>query len=896
HQAGLFFWASRWGQPQQQMQDAKRNYVQMTSDKNVYSPGDKATLSFPTAGQGMALFTVEQAGSVLWRDWKVAGDSVLTFSFDVTERMVPNCYAVVSLIQPHNQNTNDLPMRLYGVKPLRVEDLSTRLPLTLTAPSELQPKQTFKVAVSSKSSKRASYTIAVVDEGLLSLTDFETPSPWDHYFQKLRLGVTTTDNYEQVLGVLFPDVDKYFSIGGGFGAARKRRLEPTKVRRFVPAVLFRGPIAIDPGQTVTTSFTMPNYIGAVRIMVVGAGGHSYTSIERRVPVRQPLMVLPTVPRTARPGDQFNIPVTVFVMDSAVDTVSLSLATSSNLNIKGETERRLVFEKPGQRDAAFAVQTGTMVGADTVKVAATAAKFSADYTVHLPINSANPFITEVAETTVVKGDTVAVTPKPFGLAGTNAARLAFSRLPDIQLEKRYKYLLRYPYGCLEQTISSALPQLYLFGLVDLAGHEKKAAVDHINAVIARLSKYRLSQGFSFWPPSAWHRGVYSNWGTSYAGHFMIEAREMGYHVPPALYDHWLKDAQRRATEVNRKNHRYQTYRLYLLALAGKADIGAMNLVRENYLPELDPLSQNFLAAAYDIAGQNDAAEAVKGAAIPTVTSYREMEGTYGSALRDMAFITYLNLKMGDLKTASVLLRNLTKAFGADNWYSTQETAVAILALGTYYQSVPITGGAVPFSVTIGGKTKEYRLTGYQQLIDVSDQWGKPITISTTHTNPLFVTLFTEGIPLEYQVETAYHGLALQRNFYDEEGRSITVDNRQQGKAFWVVYRVKSQYSQPLQELALSSIFPAGWEIINTRLTGETLPAWVRKTGAGTGDYMDIRDDRVNWFFDLPAGDESVFAVKINPTFKGTFVLPPISVEAMYSPEFYARIQGGEVEVH
>ncbi|UCG52091.1 MAG: hypothetical protein JSW58_00635, partial [Candidatus Latescibacterota bacterium] len=365
HETGLFFSASQWGRPAP-TEEKERNFLQIVSDKNVYNIGDQATLTFDTPSEGMALFTVEQGEKVLHREWKPVDTGQTSFSFSLTEEMIPNCYAAISLIQPHNQNTNDLPMRLYGVKTLYVEDQSTHLPMELAAPDELRPKQTFTIDVTSHATERATYTIAIVDDGLLDLTGFETPSAWDHFFQKIRLGVITRDNYDDIIGILFPDIDRYFSIGGGemFAAEREKRLDRSRVKRFKPVVLFKKPIAIDPGETEKIQFEMPNYVGSVRVMVVGASGHSYSTLEKTVPVKQELMILPTLPRVARPGDAFSLPVSVFATDSTIRKVDLSLALSANLRAEGPATASLPFDKPGEKDTAFWVSVGDAIGADT----------------------------------------------------------------------------------------------------------------------------------------------------------------------------------------------------------------------------------------------------------------------------------------------------------------------------------------------------------------------------------------------------------------------------------------------------------------------------------------------------------------------------------------------------
>jgi uncharacterized protein YfaS (alpha-2-macroglobulin family) len=895
HVAGFFFYASPWADEVPPDKEKERNTLVITGDRKTYRIGDQAVLTFDTPDKSLVLFTLEQGTRLLDQRWIRANAGKTSVRFDITETMIPNCYAALSVQQPHAQTANDLPMRVYGVKTLYVENENTHLPLSMTVPDELRPNEKFKVSVTSKS-KEASCTIAIIDEGLLDLTRFATPDPWQHYFQKIRLAVETCDNYDEIIGVLFPDIDKYISIGGGDEEAHEKRLGTVKVQRFKPVVLFQKPVTVPAGKTKSFEFTMPNYVGAVRVMVVGASGHSYASIEKSVPVKKPLMILPTLPRVARPGDTFALPVSVFAMDPKIRHADVMVTVSDNLRVNGLDRQPVFFEKAGEKDIAFSISAGPATGAGKVTVKASSAGEKTDEVTDIPIDSANPFYTEAADTVIAKGESCALIPAPFGIEGTNHAKLAFSRIPDIQMGKRFNDLIQYPYGCIEQMISAALPQLYLPHLADMKPYQKQNATDHINLAMQKLAQFKLSSGFAYWPDSPNFKAQYSEWGTNYIGFFLIHAKALGYHVPDNLYDHWLADAKGKAGKVNPKDHRYQTCRLFLLALAGEPQIGAMNLVRENYLTDLDVLSRKLLGAAYSLSGQKNVAVEIDRAVPTEITHYRELGETYGSDLRDRALLAYLCVKMDDLKTASPLLRSLAREFRPWGWYSTQETAMTILALGTYHEASPFTGGGVKFSLKMENQKPEaMELTGYQKVIDIDNQWNRKIIVQNESANPLFVTLFTEGIPLESRIKTEHSGIQLTRNFYDEDGRPITVDSRESGQPFWVIYTVESLYRQRLENLALSSVFPTGWEIINFRMTGEPFPGWIQRMGLSDGDFMDIRDDRINWFFGLPTSGKVVLGTKINPSFRGDYVLPPVTVEAMYSPEYYARIQGGRVKV-
>jgi len=895
HSAGLFFWASPWGE-EAIAEKAKQPLLPITADKNVYYTGDKAVFSFETPKEGLAIFTIEQGSRILHQEVRKVKQGRTGFTIDITDEYVPNCYASVSLIQPANRSSNDLPLRIYGLKLFTVEDQGTRLKLTLQAPEEIKSNSRFEIKVNSTDTREGTFTIAVVDEGLLDLTGFGTPDIWNHFFQKRRLSVLTRDNFEEILSALIPGMDKKFSIGGDLGLERSLRAGESRVQRFKPVVLFSGPVSIKPGSSSVLSFNMPNYTGSVRIMVVGSAQNSYVSLEKTVPVRQELMILTTVPRVTRPGDLFSVPVSVFSASKDVKDVKVGIRVSGNLTVQGSKDTAITFDNPGEKDLRFMVNVGKSIGKAALIVNAVSGKYRTSDTTMLPVTAANSYYIRVSDTSVSSGKDLVITPKQIGIEGTNRARIAISRFPDIQIDKRLKDLIRYPYGCLEQMISGAFPQLYLSKLVDLKDYQNLSVTDNVNAAINRLQTFCTDGGFSYWPPSQNSKSEVSDWGSDYAGHFLIEARKAGYHVPDNLYNHWLNYAQSNARKINIRNFRYQTYTLFLLSLAGKPDIGTMNLVRENHLDDLDPLSRKLLAGTYFLAGQKDAAEKVAKHMTTEITSYRESAGTYGSALRDQCLMAYISQIMGERTEAMQLMRSIAHQFKPQEWYSTQENAFALIAICEIYGDKNLIGSSRSFSMEFqDGKTRNYELQGYQISMDISDYFDKPIKIKTDKPDPLYVSLFEEGIPVEDIVKTGQKGLELTRNFYDDQGNPIPLESISQGDQFWVRYQVRSTAGQPLKELALSSIFPSGWEIVNTRMVQGSLPPWISNISVSDSKYMDIRDDRVNWFFDLNSNTEANFIIKCNATFAGAFRLPPVTVEPMYSPDFYARIESGTITV-
>jgi uncharacterized protein YfaS (alpha-2-macroglobulin family) len=205
-----------------------------TADREKYSPGETVTLKVPASEQGRILLTLETGSRVakhFWYDAK-AGDNLVTFKADAT--MAPTVYAHVSLIQPHAQTINDLPIRMYGVIPVQVEDQSSRLQAQIDMPESVRPGEYFNVSLRELGSKDCTYTLDIVDEGLLDLTRFKTPDPWEAFNAREALGVKTWDIYDFVLGAYAIELDRILAIGGdGINVKAK----PASVNRFKPTVI-----------------------------------------------------------------------------------------------------------------------------------------------------------------------------------------------------------------------------------------------------------------------------------------------------------------------------------------------------------------------------------------------------------------------------------------------------------------------------------------------------------------------------------------------------------------------------------------------------------------------------------------------------------------------------------
>ena len=243
---------------------ARTTMLSFSSDKQNYTVGETAKISIPSSGQGRALLSIENGSQIIDAYWINATEPETNFSFTVSEKMTPNVYVNVTLIQPHSQTKNDLPIRLYGVIPIFVEDPSTRLHPVITMPDVLKPEESVTVKVSEEKKMGCSYTLAIVDEGLLGLTRFQTPDPWAVLYAREALGVKTWDVYDMVLGAYGGRIEKILSIGGGMEGQVEGESEKNRADRFPPMVKFLGPFTLKEGQTNSHTIQIPRYVGSVK--------------------------------------------------------------------------------------------------------------------------------------------------------------------------------------------------------------------------------------------------------------------------------------------------------------------------------------------------------------------------------------------------------------------------------------------------------------------------------------------------------------------------------------------------------------------------------------------------------------------------------------------------------
>ena len=878
----------------------KIDKLKIESEQKKYAVGDTAKIIFEGTKGAKALVTVEKKGVVSERKWIDAGEIKNIFELPVTEDMFPNAYVNIRLFQDYNTLDNDRPLRLYGAVPIVVENESKKLNIKIDAPENIKPNEKFTVKVKNLSETKMDYTVAVVDEGILEITGFKTPDPYGYFYQKLGMQVFSYDNYSEIIGRTFGDVHQILKTGGdGFvnetamtkSAQRMKNMGIEDVQRFKPVALFKGVLTTDEKGEGEIEFAIPDYIGAVKVMVVGADGEKYGSAEKEIVVKAPVVMQSSLPRNLKYGDEFIVPVSVFALEEEVGEVKVTL------DFMGDIQTQTVsFDEKGDKTVYFNVKIGEYIGNGKIKISAVSKIYNYEEETDININSNNPYIYINEIKNLEAGKEISFTQPENFIKGSAEGKITVSNTPILSVDHRIQEFIRYPYGCVEQTVSAVFPQIYIDMLTHNNKFDREKIIGNVNAAVGKLSRLQMYDGsFPYWP-----QGDTDIWATVYTGHFLTEAKARGYYIPEDMYNRVVL-YEKELVRNNNISLETKVYALYVLALGDVPEISQMNLIYENYFDKLSTTGKWYLAAAYNLAGEDKLSKdtAEKLSLVPDKMSEEYERYSYGSELRDKAVILNAYYNIFGRSEENLYKEVLTK-LQSNQWLSTQSMGQALAALA--YMKDSSTSKDIAGIIDIDGKQTEFTTKNgifeYTVPENVKD-------IKVISKDNGYINYYWEGVPVNYEGENISETVKLTRNYYDEKGNPINekdILSLSSGKSFWLEIKVLPADSVKeyihVDNMALTQVLPSGWEIENIRAVNGQYPNWVEERIRDTYvDYEDIRDDRIMWFFDYNnynQGGQSFF-VKINAVTKGKFDFLGTTAEAMYDNSCRAYLKGFRAEV-
>ncbi|MEX2603379.1 MAG: hypothetical protein WD361_04215, partial [Gracilimonas sp.] len=593
------------------------------------------------------------------------------------------------------------------------------------------------------------------------------------------------------------------------------------------------------------------------------------------------------------GETVSLPVSVFAMNEKVKNVQIRLETNEFFEIDGDAGTTLNFTEPGDQVVIFKLKTIHQIGVGKVRVVAIGVGESAHHEIEIAVRNPNSPFVDVRSKIVEAGQSWTESFEPQGMTGTNTAMLEVSRIPPIDFGKRLGYLTRFPHGCIEQTTSAVFPQLFISKVMELPDEKKVDIQKNVDGGIERMQKFlTYSGGLAYWPGNE----DPNSWGTTYAYHFLLEARNEGYYVPSDFMDKITRFQKERArnwreNEGYRRSDLIQAYRLYTLALANSPELGAMNRLREKV--NLSTQSKWRLAAAYALAGQNEVAQDILTGVSTSVENYRELSNSYGSSLRDRAMILETLSIMDRQDDAALIVRDISSELSSEQWMSTQTTAYSLIAISKFLDKFT---AAEEMQATFSINEEETgsidsRAIIIQTPVRVDEYKTNNFELVNNSKGTLYARLIIEGTPLLGDSISTSNSLVQKVRFTNLNGATIDPGLLEQGTDFVAEVTITNPGLRgSYEEMALSQVFPSGWEIRNTRMDDEAFSEPVSNY-----DYQDIRDDRVYTYFDLAPNKSKIFRVQLNASYAGDFYYPAVTTSAMYDETISARSAGKWVKV-
>jgi len=856
----------------------------MSSTQDAYNVGENIIVTFPANEQAKALVTVEANDHVLQ---SMVLDKLGTegkVEIKATEEMIPNVYVYVSLLQPHDA-ANDMPLRMYGVIPVKVENKKLHLQPVLTLPETSNTNKKVAVKVKEENGKAMTYTLAVVDEGILGLTNYSTPDPYNYFNAKQALRVRTWDNYDYVIDAFSGELGTVYAIGGdGF-----INQEITLDKRFKAFAVTYGPFELKAKGENTLEFDVPQCSGALRFMVVAKGeGKSFGATEKQMKVVDPITLYPSAPRVTAPGDEMNLKVQVLAPNMKGKNLNVKV-NNKNLNPIGEMPGSVKVDENGEAMVVMKVKVPETLGNATMDVTVSDGSFEAQTVTEIPIRMPYAEKRKTYTLEIAPNATETLDFDVKGLKGTQEGNITIASLIPVDFYSRLNYLSTYPYGCLEQVVSAAFPQLYFNYFIQQSEEDEAKTRAAIEAGIASIKSYQKAD-FSL---TNWVGGNYTDpWTEIYAMHFLAEAKKQGFDVPAYLFDgvvnHQAEIARSWGYNPDFKaGETIQAYRLFVLALAGSPEMGALNRFKElkmNY-----SLSSVLVAATYAQVGKKNMVQqfwpaAQEGQAMSDYIS------SFGSTTRDLAFLTYSEMLCSkDDALIQGHVNDLCEILNSGRWLDTQSTAFALFTLGKYAEKIGTTNSPISATVKVNGDERTLSSNRGSMGYAITPKIGaNKVEVTNKADQKLTAKVYTKTAVAEYETQENGNFIKMSVNYFDKNGAALNPASLPMGTDFSVTITVENPSQYRVTELALSYYLASGWEIINDRLTG---------TGSENNGakHFDIRDDRAYFFFDLSAKQKKSFKLKLNATYEGSYMLPAVRCEDMYNNEIYYMVPARPVVV-
>ena len=890
--------------------------LKLTQNKNEYKVGQTARIRVQSPyDNAQALITVEREGILdAWTTVLSGGEN--TVNVPIKESYLPNVYVSILVVQGRTAKPatrkEDLgkPQGKIGYVNLNVVPDAKRIVTTLkTNAKKYQPGQQVVLSLSTKVQGKAvpaEVVVMAVDEGILALSNYQTPDLFDVFYGSNPLSVFTMDNRSYVIGQRNFG-EKGENRGGGGAAASK--LGGTDLRsRFMFTPYYAASVKTDAKGRANLSFELPDNLTTFRVMAVALTTDEFGNAQSEITVSKPVMVTPSMPRFARENDRFSCGVIVYNYEDEKGKFTVQASAMGNITLEGPQQQTVSVPKGSSREVLWQCQAGN-AGEATVAFVAKG-RYSDGVQNEIAIFTAEKeqSLTVYAATQQTQQE---ITDEPRGLNATanNRVTLSVASSALLQLKGAISYLLTYPYNCLEQQLSKIVPVVTAeplikdFQLADVVDLRKSA-----QEVLSNLGNYQHAcGGLGYWPGA-----LPDPYVTAYALDVSLQAKQAGFDVPTAVIDKavaWLENAfsqntQRayvyNAAEVNT----LRAYSAYVLTRYGKNTDSLFNTLYAKRVG-LSQTAVAYLLRAAHAAGRSPSVQQALAQQLLNKLVYTPA-AVYADAGETLPWLHESNVTA----TAQTLRALLAAGLSPDtdyqmaawlvsqlnahgHWNDTHTNAVVLQALQTYYNARENTlprftatvkqGDQIRLSAQFEGRSLQEQTVQIPFSTVYAAGAEARFSFTKQGSGTMYYTLGQRYTPASYDTPVD-SGFSITRTLSTLDGKPV--HQILVGERYKVTLHIKS--AAPRTFVAAADYIPAGFALVNTTLATESATQAELLAADNTAFVRTEQyDDRIYGFADeLPAGEQR-FSYLVTALAAGQYTYPAAWVSQMYAPEVFGR---------
>ena len=890
-----FYSYGSWGGNNNSFEVNNEGNIEIVPDKKTYLSGETLKALFKAPFDGKMLVTLE-TDHVISHQYADVKNRTASVDLKISGEHVPNVYITATLIKPHEES--DIPLTVaHGFQNIIVEEKSRKIPVTIESNTNVRSKTKQQITI--KTAPGSFVTLAAVDNGVLQISNFKTPDPYDYFYQKRALQVSSYDLYP----LLFAELRGRLSSTGGDGElSMEKRVNPMPAKRIKVVSYWSGIKRANAGGEVSFEVDIPQFSGEIRLMAVSYKDQSFGSADKAVTVADPIVISTALPRFLSPGDTAFVPVTLSNTTSKEVNVAATIQASGPLKIVGDNNQTIAIKPKSEGRAGFNVVANPTIGVGkiSVSVSGTGEKFVDETEISVRPPSTLQKITGSGSIAGGSSQSIRIATSDF-ISSSTDYQLVVSRSPVLELGEHLRYLVQYPFGCTEQTVSAAFPQLYYGDMADLMQLNRQGKLNANTNIIEAIRKIKMRQLYNG-AVTLWDgEGKEDWWTTVYAAHFLLEAKKAGFDVDNSLLETMLgyitarlKKKETIVYYYNRNQNKKiapkeVAYSLYVLALAGRANVPAMNYYKEK--PEMLALDSRYLlSAAYATAGSKNAFAALLPTSFSGEESVRQTGGSFYSDVRDeaIALNALLDADPGN-KQVPVMARHVADKLKSNRWLNTQERAFAFLALGKLSRSS--NQSSVSAEIKVDGKLVA-KVDAGQWSGGKSVLKGTDIEVMAKGSGRLYYFWEAEGISSSGAYAETDNYLKVRRRFFNRFGQPVTGNTFKQNDLVIIGITLEKAFSTTVENVVITDLLPAGFEIENPRTNEIPGMDWIKD--AATPTALDVRDDRIHFFVDA-YNNRQTYYYAVRAVSPGQFKMGPVSADAMYNGEYHSYHGAGTIRI-